>query len=100
MNGETVPIEGARVKYSCALSDILPTVNYRVPNDPISLTQSELTVSEGDHLHVVLKTSQGGYYGNVTFTNLNTSQIFSYGQEAPITWRGPTWPSPGTSAEW
>ncbi|KAL2276176.1 hypothetical protein FJTKL_01338 [Diaporthe vaccinii] len=71
-----------------------------VPNDPISLTPSELAISEGDHVHIVIRTSQAGYYGNTTFTNLNTSQTFSFGQEAPTTWRGPTWPSPGTSAEW
>ncbi|KAJ0121890.1 hypothetical protein J7T55_002399 [Diaporthe amygdali] len=71
-----------------------------VPNDPISLTSSQLAISEGDHVHVVVETSDGGYYGNTSLTNLNTSQAYSFGQEAPTTWRGPTWPSPGTSAEW
>ncbi|KAK2598845.1 hypothetical protein N8I77_012230 [Diaporthe amygdali] len=71
-----------------------------VPNDPISLTSSQLAISEGDHVHVVVETSDGGYYGNTSLTNLNTSQTYSFGQEAPTTWRGPTWPSPGTSAEW
>lgn len=72
----------------------------RVPNDPISLTSSQLAISEGDHVHVVVETSDGGYYGNTSLTNLNTNQTYSFGQEAPTTWRGPTWPSPGTSAEW
>lgn len=33
-------------------------------------------------------------------TNVNTSQTFSYSQAAPTTWRGPTWPALGSTAEW
>lgn len=72
----------------------------RVPNDPIHLNSSELAVSAGDHIHVVLNTTDNGMAGGVIMTNLNTSQTFSYGQVAPTTWRGPTWPALGDSAEW
>lgn len=72
----------------------------RVPDDPISINSSELAISEGDHIHVLLNTTNGGYQASATLTNLNTSQSFSYSQDAPVSWRGPTWPAPGTSAEW
>jgi hypothetical protein len=75
-------------------------VEHRVPNDPISITSSQLNISEDDHIHVVVNTTDSGYYGSTILTNLNTSQTFSYGQLAPTTWRGPTWPAPGSSAEW
>lgn len=48
----------------------------------------------------MLNTINGGYHASTTLTNLNTSQTFSYSQDAPVSWRGPTWPAPGTSAEW
>lgn len=73
---------------------------YRVPEDPLDVPTSQLALSEGDHLHVLVSTSNGTYHGNITMTNLNTSAVYSYEQDAPVSWRGPTWPSPGSSAEW
>lgn len=73
---------------------------YRVPDDPVTIDASQLAISEGDHIHVLLNTTNGGLQGSTTLINLNTSQTFSYSQDAPVSWRGPTWPSPGTSAEW
>lgn len=71
-----------------------------VPNDPVSIPASELSMDAGDHLYVRVNTSNGGLQGSVTLTNLNTSQTFTYSQDAPVTWRGPTWVAPGSSAEW
>ncbi|KAH6668192.1 concanavalin A-like lectin/glucanase domain-containing protein [Halenospora varia] len=71
-----------------------------IPNDPVSLTPSQLTISEGQHIRVVINTTNAGYRGTTTLTNLNTSQTFSYSQDAPTAWRGPTFPAPGSSAEW
>lgn len=71
-----------------------------VPDDPVAVPTAQLALSAGDYLHVCLNTSDGGLRGSVALTNLNTSQTFSYSQDAPVTWRGPTWPAPGTSAEW
>lgn len=71
-----------------------------VPDDPVSLTAAQLAISAGDHIHVLVNTSDGGFRAGTTLTNLNTTQQFTYSQDAPVTWRGPTWPSPGTSAEW
>ncbi|KAJ4397777.1 hypothetical protein N0V93_002014 [Gnomoniopsis smithogilvyi] len=71
-----------------------------VPEDPVSIPTSQLALAAGDHLYVRLNTSNGGLQGSVTLTNLNTSQTFAYSQDAPVSWRGPTWPAPGTSAEW
>ncbi|KAK6196740.1 hypothetical protein LQW54_011249 [Pestalotiopsis sp. IQ-011] len=71
-----------------------------VPNDPIQLNSTELSISAGDHLEVVLTTTNNGMVGSLSMTNLNTSQQFSYSQDAPVTWRGPAWPATGASAEW
>ncbi|CZR58546.1 uncharacterized protein PAC_08438 [Phialocephala subalpina] len=71
-----------------------------VPSDPVSITPSQLAISEGHHIRVVINTTNAGYHGSTTLTNLNTSQTFSYSQNAPTAWRGPTFPSPGSSAEW
>lgn len=71
-----------------------------MPNDPILLNSTELSLSEGDYLEVVLTTSNNGLVGSVSMTNLNTSQAFTYSQDAPVSWRGPTWPALGNSAEW
>lgn len=71
-----------------------------VPNDPISLTADQLALAEDDHLYVRLNTSAGGLVASATFINLNTSKEFGVTMEAPVAWRGPTWPAPGTSAEW
>lgn len=71
-----------------------------VPEDPISLTQEQFALKEGDHLHVRLNTSNGGFVGSLSLKNLNTSQVFEITKDAPVSWRGPTWPAPGTSAEW
>ncbi|PBP20494.1 aspergillopepsin-2 [Diplocarpon rosae] len=71
-----------------------------VPADPILLTPSELSVVEGDHLRVSINTTMAGYHGSVTLTNLNTSQTFVHSQDATKLWRGPTFPAPGSSAEW
>lgn len=38
--------------------------------------------------------------GSLSLKNLNTSQVFEVTREAPVSWRGPTWPAPGSSAEW
>ncbi|ETS86220.1 hypothetical protein PFICI_00048 [Pestalotiopsis fici W106-1] len=71
-----------------------------VPEDPIQVNATDLAISAGDHLEVILTTTNNGLVGSVVMTNLNTSQQFSYSQDAPVSWRGPTWPALGTSAEW
>lgn len=71
-----------------------------VPSDPVSIPASQLALAAGDHLYVRLNTSNGGLQGSLALTNLNTSQTFEYSQDAPVSWRGPTWPAPGSSAEW
>ncbi|KAH6646231.1 concanavalin A-like lectin/glucanase domain-containing protein [Truncatella angustata] len=71
-----------------------------VPNDPILLNSTELDISVGDHLQVILTTADNGMYGSVFMTNVNTSQTFSYSQAAPTAWRGPTFPALGNTAEW
>ncbi|KAK2628570.1 hypothetical protein QTJ16_001673 [Diplocarpon rosae] len=71
-----------------------------VPADPILLSTSQLSVSEGDHLRVSINTTMAGYHGSVALTNLNTSQTFVHSQDATKLWRGPTFPAPGSSAEW
>lgn len=84
----------------CSYSATLADVMNRVPNDPISVNSSTLAISEGDHLHVVLNTTNGGLLASTTLTNLNNSQSFSVTLDAPVSWRGPTWPAQGYSAEW
>ncbi|KAI1846649.1 hypothetical protein JX265_009048 [Neoarthrinium moseri] len=71
-----------------------------VPLDPIDLNSTELSLSVGDHLQVIITTADNGMSGSIAMTNLNTSQTFSHSQAAPTTWRGPTWPALGSSAEW
>lgn len=71
-----------------------------VPDEPISLSQLQLAIVEGDHIHVEVNTTDAGYHGTTTFTNLNTSQTFSHSQDAAKLWRGPTFPASGASAEW
>ncbi|KAI6714267.1 hypothetical protein JHW43_003214 [Diplocarpon mali] len=71
-----------------------------VPADPVLLTTAELAISEGEHLRVSVNTTKAGYSGRVTLTNLNTSQSFVHSQDATKLWRGPTFPAPGSSAEW
>ncbi|EKD14840.1 aspergillopepsin-2 [Drepanopeziza brunnea f. sp. 'multigermtubi' MB_m1] len=71
-----------------------------VPSDPVFLTASQLAICEGDHIRVMINTTDAGYCGTTTLTNLNTSQTFAYSQAAPTAWRGPTFPAPGSSAEW
>ncbi|KAK9413009.1 hypothetical protein SUNI508_12204 [Seiridium unicorne] len=71
-----------------------------VPNDPVQLNSTELSISVGDHVQVTLTTAGNGMIGSVSMTNVNTSQAFSYTQAAPTTWRGPTWPALGSTAEW
>ncbi|KAH7163501.1 concanavalin A-like lectin/glucanase domain-containing protein [Dactylonectria estremocensis] len=71
-----------------------------IPDDPISISFAKLAISEGDHVHVVLKTTNNGYHGSTSLTNLNTSQTYTHSQDAPTHWRGPTFPAQGASAEW
>ncbi|KAF5021014.1 hypothetical protein F66182_6945 [Fusarium sp. NRRL 66182] len=71
-----------------------------IPNDPIDVDPSELGISEGHHIHVILKTTNNGYHGSTTLTNLNTSQTYTHSQDATEKWRGPTWPAQGATAEW
>ncbi|KAH6974402.1 concanavalin A-like lectin/glucanase domain-containing protein [Ilyonectria sp. MPI-CAGE-AT-0026] len=71
-----------------------------IPDDPISISFADLAISEGDHVHVVMKTTNNGYRGSTSLTNLNTSQTYLHSQDAPTAWRGPTFPSQGASAEW
>ena len=76
------------------------TRSFRIPDDPISLSKTQLAISEGEHIRVSVNTTDAGYHGTTTFTNLNTSQTFSHSQDAAKLPRGPTFPSPGASAEW
>ncbi|KAM5346241.1 hypothetical protein ACJ41O_009246 [Fusarium nematophilum] len=72
-----------------------------IPDDPINVPPAKLALSEGDHLHVLLETSDNGYYGSTTLTNLNTGQVYKHSQKAATGWRGrPVWPSQGGTAEW
>lgn len=96
---------GAIMSLSPATANTSQTTSYEafyewVPEDPVSLTPEQFKLEEGDHLHVLLNTSNGGLVGSLSLTNLNTSQVFSITRDAPVSWRGPTWPAPGSSAEW
>ncbi|PCD43296.1 hypothetical protein AU210_002396 [Fusarium oxysporum f. sp. radicis-cucumerinum] len=71
-----------------------------IPDDPIDVSSSKLAISEGDHIHVVLKTTNNGYHGSTTLTNLNTSRTYTHSQNAANLWRGPTFPAQGATAEW
>ncbi|RSL96825.1 hypothetical protein CDV31_013291 [Fusarium ambrosium] len=71
-----------------------------IPEDPLMVSKAQLAISEGDHIHVVVETTNNGYHGTTTLTNLNTGKTYKHSQDAPVTWRGPTWPSQGATAEW
>ncbi|PVH80838.1 concanavalin A-like lectin/glucanase [Cadophora sp. DSE1049] len=71
-----------------------------IPDEPISLSKEQLAISEGDHIRVVVNTTDAEYRRTTTLTNLNTSQTFSHSQDAAKLPRGPTFPAPGASAEW
>ncbi|KAK2676518.1 Heterokaryon incompatibility [Fusarium oxysporum f. sp. vasinfectum] len=71
-----------------------------IPDDPIDVSSSKLAISEGDHIHVVLMTTNNGYHGSTTLTNLNTSRTYTHSQNAANLWRGPTFPAQGATAEW
>ncbi|KAF5008479.1 hypothetical protein FDECE_5238 [Fusarium decemcellulare] len=81
------------------------TTEYRgfhewIPDDPLDVSPAKLAISEGDHIHVLLETTNNGYHGSTTLTNLNTSQTYTHNQDAPTAWRGPTFPAQGATAEW
>ncbi|KAJ3459955.1 hypothetical protein MRS44_016028 [Fusarium solani] len=71
-----------------------------IPDDPLMVSKAQLAISEGDHIHVVVETTNNGYHGTTTLTNLNTGKTYKHSQDAPVKWRGPTWPSQGATAEW
>ncbi|KAI1342575.1 concanavalin A-like lectin/glucanase domain-containing protein [Xylariaceae sp. FL0016] len=71
-----------------------------VPDDYVELDATQLAVAAGDHVRVQINATDDGLHGSTTLTNLNTTQTFSYEQDAPTTWRGPTFPARGASAEW
>ncbi|CAN8101482.1 unnamed protein product [Discula destructiva] len=105
--GDGAPVRGlwqAGVIMSVNASTSAPTYSgfYEwIPLDPVNITAEQLALAEGDHVHVRLNTTRGGLVASATLTNLNTSQAFEVTQNAPVSWRGaPTWPAPGTSAEW
>lgn len=72
----------------------------RIPEDPIHISPTELTINTGDHISMSVSTTNDGLNGTVTLTNENTTQAFSLERTSPVTWRGPTWFTPGYSAEW
>lgn len=72
----------------------------RIPEDPIHISPTELTINAGDHIFMSVSTTNDGLNGTATLTNKNTTQTFSIERPAPTTWRGPAWFSPGYSAEW
>ncbi|TID21647.1 hypothetical protein E6O75_ATG05042 [Venturia nashicola] len=71
-----------------------------IPEDPILLSKTQFTIHQAQHLHIHLSTSKNGLVGSLSLSNLNSSQTFNVTRDAPVSWRGPTWPSPGSSAEW
>ncbi|KAF4963158.1 hypothetical protein FZEAL_10952 [Fusarium zealandicum] len=71
-----------------------------IPHDPIHISTSQLAISEGDHIQVVLKTNNNGYRGSTTLTNLNTSKTYTHSQDAATSRRGPAFPAQGATAEW
>ncbi|KAI1017039.1 hypothetical protein LB504_007194 [Fusarium proliferatum] len=71
-----------------------------IPDSPIDVSPSKLAISEGDHIYVILKTTNNGYHGSTTLTNINTSQTYTHSQNAANLWHGPTFPSQGATAEW
>ncbi|KAI0470038.1 concanavalin A-like lectin/glucanase domain-containing protein [Xylariaceae sp. FL0804] len=71
-----------------------------VPSDYVELNASQLSVSEGDSIRVQISTAGDGLRGSLTLANLDTAQVFTHEQDAPTTWRGPTFPARGASAEW
>lgn len=75
-------------------------ITCRIPLDPVGVNSTELAISAGDYVYVAISTTNEGLVGTVEMTNLNTSQTFLHSEDAPTTWRGPTWPSLGNTAEW